>query len=353
MKMLKLRYFFTLLTLLTLTCFLITPAFAHVQVFEKGGENPETATRVEDPAKSRVIYGQLSGEDIQYYSFDVKAGERIALGLIVPAGKEGRIYTPDVIIIGAEFFTPDLTLMGPGLSDEGEVPEIAEVPEGYGAKTLPGKRTESARYEGFTPGAFYSLARLDFQAPESGTYYAAVSSVEGEGNYGLVIGYREKFSLIEWLSIPLNQIRTYLWEGQSLPFIFLPLGITLAAGILGILLKKEAAIGFNPARWAGTFAGLFFLGTGLSLIFQMLFSLSRSANSSEIIITVFLALAGIGLGVIAMILSLKDEGYGKRSTRKRIYFFILGLAGLLLWAGLLIGPIFAFEAAVLPWRKKG
>jgi hypothetical protein len=353
MKMLRLRYFFILLTLLTLMCFLITHAFAHVPVFEKGGENPETATRVEDPAKSRVIYGQLSGEDIQYYSFDVKAGERIALGLIVPAGKEGRSYTPDVIIIGAEFFTPDLTLMGLGLSDEGEVPEIAEVPEGYGAKTFPGKRTESARYEGFTPGAFYSLARLDFQAPESGTYYAAVSSVEGEGNYGLVIGYREKFSLIEWLSIPLNQIRTYLWEGQSLPFIFLPLGITLAAGILGILLKKEAAIGFNPARWAGTFAGLFFLGTGLSLIFQMLFSLSRSANSSEIIITVFLALAGIGLGVIAMILSLKDEGYGKRSTRKRIYFFILGLAGLLLWAGLLIGPIFAFEAAVLPWRKKG
>jgi len=352
MKILKLRYLVTSITLLTLIYILITPVPAHVPIFENGGKNPETATHVEDPAKSRIIYGQLSGEDIQYYSFDVKEGERITLELIVPAGKEGRIYTPDVIIIGAEFFTPDLTLMGPGLSDEGKVPEIAEVPEGYGAKTFPGKRTESARYEGFTPGAFYSLVRVDFQAPESGTYYVAVSSVEGEGNYGLVIGYREKFSLIEWLSIPLNQIRTYRWEGQSLPFIFLPLGITLAAGILGILLKKEAAIGFNPARWAGTFAGLFFLGTGLSLIFQMLFSLSRSANSPEVIITVFLTLAGIGLGVIALILSLKDEGYGKRSTRKRIYLFILGLAGLFLWAGLLIGPIFAFEAAVLPWKRK-
>jgi len=353
MKMLKLRYFFAFLTLSTVMYFLITPAFAHVPVFERGGKTTETATRIEDPAKSRVIYGQLSGEDIQYYSFDVEEGERIVLGLIVPAGKEDRIYDPDVIMIEAEFFTPDLILMGPGPSDEGEVPEIAEVPEGYGAKIFPGKRTESARYEGFTPGAFYSLARVDIQAPESGTYYAAVSSVEGEGNYGVVIGYREKFSLIEWLSIPLNQIRTYRWEGQSLSFIFLPLGITLAAGILGILLKKEAAIGFNPARWAGTFAGIFFLGTGLSLIFQMFFSLSRSANSPEVIITVFLALAGIGLGVIALILSLKDEGYGKSSTRKRLYFLILGLAGLLLWAGLLIGPIFAFEAAFLPWKRKG
>lgn len=349
----KTRYLVLFLVLMAWMQLWLTPALAHVPVFEKGGISPGTATLIEDPAKSRVIYGQLSGEDIQYYSFEMEKGERILLGLIVPAGKEGRIYDSNMTIIGAEFFTPDLILMGPGLSGEGEVPEIAEVPEGYGAKAFQGKRLESAKYEGFTPSAFYSLARADFQAPESGTYYVAVASVEGEGNYGVILGYREKFSLTEWLSIPLNQIRTYRWEGQSLPFIFFPLGITLAAGILGILLKKEAAAGFNPARWAGIFAGLSFLGTGLSLISQMLFSLSRSSSSLEVIITVFLILAGIGLGVIALILSLKDEGYGKRSTRKRLYFFILGLAGLFLWAGLLVGPIFAFEAAVLPWKRRG
>lgn len=353
MKRLKLRYFIVLCILLAGMNFLLTPALAHVPVFEEGGTGPETATYVEDPAKSRVLYGQLSGEDTQYYSFRIEKGERIAVELIVPAGKEGRIYDPDVTIIGAEFFTPDLILLGLGISDEGAVPETIVVPEGYGVKVFPGKRAGTATYEGFAPSAFYSLARVDIQAPESGTYYVAVSPDEGEGNYGLVIGYREKFSLIEWLSTPLNQIRTYRWEGQSLPVIFLPLGMTLATGILGIILKKETAAGFNPARWAGTFAGLFFMGTGMSLIFQMLFSLSRSTNSSEVIITVFLALASIGPGVIALILSLKDEGYGKKSTMKRLYFFILGLAGLLLWAGLLIGPIFAFEAAVLPWRRKG
>lgn len=341
MKRLKPGYFVLLIILLAGVYFLLTPAFAHVPVFEAGGKSPETATPVDDPAKSRVLYGQLSGEDVQYYSFEVEEGERIVLGLIVPAGEESRTFTPDLI------------LMGPGFSDEGEVPENLKVPEGYGAKVFLGKRTGSATYEGFTPSAFYSLARADLHAPESGTYYAAVSSVEGKGNYGLILGYRESFSLIEWLSIPLNQIRTYHWEGQELSFIFLPTGITLAAGVLAILLKKEAASGFNPARWSGIFAGLFFLGTGLSLIFQMLYSLSRSSYSSEVIITVFLALASTGLGVISLILSLKDEGYGKKSTRKQIYFFVLGLAGLLLWAGWFLGPILAFEAAVLPWRRKG
>ncbi|AKB29279.1 hypothetical protein MSSIT_2560 [Methanosarcina siciliae T4/M] len=109
---------------------------------------------------------------------------------------------------------------------------------------------ESATYEGSTPAAFYPLARADLQAPESGTYYVAVISIEERGNYGISLGYQEKFSLLERLLIPLNQIKPYLWGGQNLPFIFFPLGLTLAAGILVISLKKEAASGFNPARWA-------------------------------------------------------------------------------------------------------
>jgi hypothetical protein len=340
MKRLETRYSVFLFIFMAGMYFLLTPAFAHVPVFEGGGKSPETATPVEDPAKSRVIYGQLSGGDLQYYSFEVEKGERIVLGLIVPVQAEDRLFTPDLILIG------------PGIPDEGKAPEAAEVPEGYGTKVFSGERTESAAYEGFTPSAFYSLARADFQAPESGTYYAAVNSIDRGGNYGVILGYREEFSLIEWLLIPLNQIKTYRWEGQSLLFILFPLGITLAAGVLAISLKKEAVTGFNPARWSGTFAGLFFLGTGLSYMFQMLVSLSRSSYSPEIIITIFLILASIVLGIVALILSLKDEGYGVKSTRKQFYFFSLGLAGLLLWAGWFIGPILAFEAAVLPWRKK-
>lgn len=339
MKRWILRYSALLFVLMAGMCFLISPVFAHVPTFGEGGKSPETATQIENSAKSRVLYGQLSDEDIRYYSFEMEKGERIVLGLIVPAGEESRTFTPSLI------------LMGPGLAEEGEVPETLELPEGYGAKVFSGEMPESATYEGFTPAAFYSLVRTDLQAPESGTYYVAVSSIGMAGNYGVILGYQEKFSLLEWLLIPLNQIKTYRWEGQSLPFIFFPLGIALAAGILIISFKKEVAAGFNPARWAGIFAGLFFLGTGLSFISQMLFSLGRSSTSPEVIITVFFALASIGLGIIALILGLKNEGYGIKSTRKHFYFFGLGLAGLLLWAGWFVGPVLAFEAAVLPWRR--
>src|SRR5512138_2963041 len=122
MKRLKPTYFFLLLILVGVMHFLITPVFAHVPVFEEGGKSPETATHVEDPAKSRVLYGQLSGEDIQYYNFEMEKGERIVLGLIVPAGEKDRIYTPDLI------------LMGPGIPDKGETPEDVKVPDEYVAK---------------------------------------------------------------------------------------------------------------------------------------------------------------------------------------------------------------------------
>jgi hypothetical protein len=50
---------------------------------------------------------------------------------------------------------------------------------------------------------------------------------------------------------------------------------------------------------------------------------------------------------------LRDENYGAASTRKRLYFFGLGITGLLFWAGLFAGPLLSFVAALLPWKRKG
>jgi len=70
-------------------------------LFSKGEEKrPETATLIEDPSKSRVLYGQLSGGAPRYYGFEVEKGERIVLGLIVPVQAESRLFTPDLILIG-------------------------------------------------------------------------------------------------------------------------------------------------------------------------------------------------------------------------------------------------------------
>ena len=158
---------------------------------------------------------------------------------------------------------------------------------------------------------------------------------------------------MEWLFTPLSQIKIYLWEGQSPFLVFAPLGIILALGLLAIFLKKETVAGFIPARISGIFAGLFFLGTGFSLVSQMLISLSKTSYTSEVSITLFLILVSIGLGVIALILSLKDENYGATPKKKCFYFFCLGIAGLLLCAGLFAGPLLSFVAALLPWKRKG
>ncbi len=160
------------LILLTAVYFLITPALAHVPTFGGGGKSPEAAIPFEDPSISRILYGQLAEGDLAYYSFEVKQGERIVLGLIVPV-EQGR-----------HSITPDLILMGPGLTDEGKVPEKLEVPQGYGVKVFSGRLPESADYEAFAPSAFYSLASPDLKAPESGKYYAVASATRGEGIMG-------------------------------------------------------------------------------------------------------------------------------------------------------------------------
>lgn len=341
MRRREIWFFGIAFTLLIAMCFLITPALAHVPTFGGEGKSPEAAFPLEDPSISRVFYGQLAEGDLTYYSFEVNQGERIVLGLTIPV-EQGR-----------QGFTPDLILMGPGLTDEGKVPEKLEAPQGYGAKVFSGSLPKSPVYEAFSPSAFYFLASLDLIAPESGKYYAVASAERGAGNYGIVLGYKEAFTLMEWISTPLSQIKIYLWEGQSPYLVSAPLVIILALGILAIFLKKEKFASLSPARISGIFAGLFFLGSGFSLFSQMLISLNKASYTFEVSITLFLILASIGLGVIALILSLKDKSYGAASTRKRLYFFGLGIIGLLLWAGLFAGPLLSFISALLPWKNKG
>jgi hypothetical protein len=331
--------------MLTVLYFFLTPALAHSPVFENGERSPETAFQVNQPDKSWVFYSQLTSGDIRYYSFEMKTGERIVLGLTIPVEQRNQ------------GFNPDLIFMGPGVANEGKLPNSLEIPQGYGAKVFSGNLSGHPEYEAFSPSAFYSSLNLDLKAPENGTYYVAVSSsqdegIQTEGNYGLVLGYKELFTLKEWITIPLNQIKIYQWEGQSLPFIFAPLGITFLIGLLAIYIKREDAAGYNPARFSGISAGIFFLGTGALFIVQMLISLSKSSYSPEVFITILLIFASIGLGVISLVLSLKNEEYGSSSIRKRLSFAVIGVAGLLFWAGLFIGPILAFEAAVLPWKRK-
>ncbi|MDD4496700.1 MAG: hypothetical protein PHV51_00880 [Methanosarcinaceae archaeon] len=353
LRLILIILFFILLPGLYLTAF---SALAHVPEFEGEGKRLAEAIPVENPAKSRVLYGQLEsggtgemGEEvgnIRYYSFEMEKGERILLSLIVPAP-------------APEGFVPALGLMGPGITLPETRPELLEIPTGSGAKVLSGRLPEKATYEGFSPSAFYTLASLDLEAPESGTYYAVVlgeAPSTGKGNYGLVLGYLESFSLSEWLLVPAAQIRIYQWEGQSLLQIFLPLALTLLIGGLGLRWgrkkKSSKPSSGTVGRTLGSLAALFFLGTGFSFLFQMLLSLNQTAFTPEVFITLFLSLSHMGIGALALLPALRPEKWRWGALYSGIYFIGLGLAGLFLWAGLYAGPLLAVISALIPERDQ-
>ncbi len=112
MKQWKFRVSGILSVMMTAVYFLLIPALAHVPIFESGGRSPDKATPILNSEISKVLYGKIAAGDLIYYSFKMNKGERIVLGLTIPV-EQGR-----------QEFTPDLILMGPSLTNEGEVPRI-------------------------------------------------------------------------------------------------------------------------------------------------------------------------------------------------------------------------------------
>jgi hypothetical protein len=102
--------------------------------------------------------------------------------------------------------------------------------------------------------------------------------------------------------------------------------------------------------WLGAIAGITFVGTAATTLYQMLSAATQVTVGAEAVITLIFAIIPLALGLIAVRLSLKN-GH-KPSLKKRIYYVILGVAALFIWAGLLIGPILAIVASIMPSTLK-
>lgn len=313
---------------------------AHAPLKPDNNESLATATLVPEPTKSWAIYAELhEGGEAQYYRFDINEGQRIHVMLFKSTNPED------------DEFLPGFVLMGPEIGEQGDVPDYVETPLGSKALVVEGEQPDQASYEPFSPSSFYSLADATLDAPSSGTYYIAVFEPYRGGHYGLAIGDRESYTLAEWILIPLNLISVYQWEGQSLAFIFIPMIATLAIGIgLAIWQMKKRENPRTIPDWIKTLAGLLFIGSGVTILQQMVVSLIQASLTPEIAITVVLVLVPILLGIGTLRLSLIGEG--KTSFKKRIYLAILGVVALFAWAGLLIGPALAVIASVIPRASK-
>lgn len=312
-------------------------ALAHSPQFPEGNHSLETAYQINDAAKSWAIYTALEHPDKgDYYKLTVSSGDKIQVSLITPDNPS------------RSGFVPSFALLIPGLPQKDSLPVYIEVPADYGAMVVNGTVPEEAAYEPFSPGWFYEVAKLTMNAPTDGTYYIVVfDDAHKTGNYGLPVGYLEEFTLTEWVMIPYNVHVTYTWEGQNLFIILLPIILALIIG--GIIFYWRSKKGMAPkgiSKWLAAFAGLMFLGTAASIIYQMLLALSVTGVSGEAVFTLLFVAISTLLGVITLLYAVRSKP--ALTPWRRVALFAVGVIALFAWSGLYLGPALAILAAVVP-----
>jgi hypothetical protein len=318
-----------------LLIFIVLPVDAHVPISADNNNNLNTALSVEKPTKSYAIYGHLhDAGDGGYYKFRMNAGDRLTLSLMTP-----RFDAP----------VPDMVVMSPGNSGSIDgLSRTINVPPGYQAELIKGQNPVTAEYEPFSPAAIFNVASYSKNITQPGTYYVAVISPADETQYSIAVGYLEEFSLQEWVLVPINLINTHLWEGQSIIAILSPF---LAIIILGLILiarhERDNRIKKPLAFWLGTIAGLCYLGSASIVLVQMVRVLMVTGPSVGVIITLIFVLIPIMLGIWALRIA---RSTFPQSKKDRLSLGVIGLFGLLFWAGLIIGPVIAFIAALVPER---
>ena len=326
-----------LLAFMLLSVIFAPQVFGHAPLMPGSNESLDTATVVSDPTKSWAVYAELhEGGEAQYYRFDIAQEQRIHVSLL-------KSTAPD-----DGDFVPGFVLMGPKLASQDTAPEYVEMPEGVGSIVVGGKNPTRATYEAFSPSAFYQLADLELDASSSGTYYVAVYDNLRGGHYGLAIGDRESFTLSEWILTPLSVVSIREWSGQSLPVMFAPAVAVFLVGIAILILgRRTTGSPRTSFQWTGAAAGLLFLGSSFTVVFQMLIALTLAPFGLDVIVTIVLALVPIIMGIFAVRFALRKTV----NVRTRVSTAILGVLALFAWAGFVIGPILAIIASVLPHSK--
>jgi hypothetical protein len=278
---------------------------------------------------------------VQYYSFDRELGGRIYLMLLRSTDSKDND------------FQPNLVLIGPGVKSSGQLSKNVVLPassKDLGAMAVYGKRAANATYEPFGPSSYIEMAEINISAPQSARYYAAVFSnstagqaaVNGAGHYILAVGYREEFSFSERITAPIRLISVYIWEGQSAGIVFLPY---LIAEVIGILVFWRGSRRTSFCL-AGTLAGFLFLATSASVFTEMVFSLSRAPFGPEVYITLAIVVFHALLGVAGIRLARGEAGILQRAL-----LAVLGTIALLAGSGLIMGPILAIAASLLPSKS--
>jgi hypothetical protein len=309
---------------------LLIPVQGHVPLVQ-GGDHLGPVF-LPDALKSWAIYGAIhENDEVDRYQFAMKQGDRLVLSLLVPRSARS---------------IPSLVVMGPGIHSAGSVPPRVQVPPGVPAMVVEGSAGNAPSYEPFSPASFVEVARFDTSVAEAGTYTVAVYE-DGTGPYGLAIGYLEEFSPAEWLLVPLSVAGIRIWEGQPILLIIGPGALVLAAGLLFFAFRRG---GGRPAGFralAGILGGLLCIGSGGTTLVQMALALQGIPVPPEAVVTLFLAIVPILIGIAALRIVSGKDAEGRRA---RVKLLLLAALGLVSWAGFIAGPLLLVLTALAPGR---
>jgi hypothetical protein len=175
-----------------LACALIAarPATAHVTFFMDHFDQDPLANATSYPVPDTIVpLFAINGflyqpGQIDYLKFSANAGDEFV----------GSTYIP--LKLGAENFSPNFALIGPGLpAPAGATPFL--VPTGDGAQIYSTPKDREIADEQFGYGALLQGKEVSVTLPADGVYYVAVYDPEGMlGHYILSVGSSEDETLI-------------------------------------------------------------------------------------------------------------------------------------------------------------
>ena len=314
---------------------------AHAPLGTGDNESIDKATVIPDPTKSWALFSSLNSDgDAQYYTFNITGKYELHVTMYKSMRPEDASFTPRLVIIG------------PDVASQGDVPSKITVPSGLNVQLVTPIEPKPT-YEPFSPSAFIGLADETLDNPTPGRYYLVVyeqSDAPSGGNYGLAIGDRETYTIDEWILLPFNLMNIYKWEGQSIVSVLAPMIVSLITGFVYVIWRFRKESKRNLTAWLGAIAGTSFVGTAVTTLYQMLLGALHVTLGADSLITLVFIIIQLALGLLTIRLSLRLDK--KLNVKRRVYYVILGVAALFVWAGLLIGPIIAIMASVIPSTLK-
>ena len=190
------------------------------------------------------------------------------------------------------------------------------------------------------------IRRPSIRRSAAGTYNVVVYGEKPIGPYAIAVGYEEKYTVLAWIRLPADLLTIYAWDGGWPSALWPGIAVVIVGAGLLVWRARSRRTRRGLSGWLALAAGIFYLTTSATVLFQMLRAAGRSGLDPAMGVTAFFI---IGPAILAALLL----WFGWRTPSApgigtRVALLVLGIAGFGLLAGYFIGPVLAIAAAAAP-----